>query len=166
MRKTNKLPLNELREVLTYDADTGILYWTEKAFRKHNKPAGYLGPDGYIHINTLGHKWKAHRVAYALHTGQDPWPLEIDHINRNRSDNRACNLRAVATSVNNTNRPQEGNKRNSRSVALSYPDGGQVVARSIKIAAWLTNTSDRILRHALHRQHHRVGGTGIHIAYH
>lgn len=161
MKKVSKLPLNKLQELLVYDAETGVLYWTQKAFRKHGKPAGYLASDGYIYINTLGSKWRAHRVAYALHYGVDPYPMEIDHINRNRSDNRICNLRAVTASENCLNKADKCNKRNSKKLRICYPDGGVITAKSITYAAYILNTSRNVLRHALHRKHYRVGDTGI-----
>ena len=45
-------------------------------------------------------KFFAHRICYAMFYGK--WPInQIDHINRNRSDNRICNLRDATYSQNN-----------------------------------------------------------------
>jgi len=44
------------------------------------------------------------RILYKMYTGRDPGKLVVDHINRDRSDNRACNLRAISHSENNLNR--------------------------------------------------------------
>jgi hypothetical protein len=46
---------------------------------------------GYLHGPLLGRKFKAHRIAWAIETGE--WPPLIDHINKCPSDNRLCNLR-------------------------------------------------------------------------
>ena len=44
----------------------------------------------------------AHRLIWAFHYGH--WPNgEIDHINRNRKDNRIINLREVSQSINYKN---------------------------------------------------------------
>lgn len=42
----------------------------------------------------------AHRVAWFFHYGEWP-PVQIDHINQDKSDNRICNLR-LATNQQNT----------------------------------------------------------------
>jgi hypothetical protein len=44
-----------------------------------------------------------HRLAWAMHHGRDPGSHEIDHINRNPSDNRPCNLRLCTRGQNNLN---------------------------------------------------------------
>jgi hypothetical protein len=71
------------------------------------KPAGRKELSGYISIN-IRHKgarlqFQAHRVIWMLHYGS--WPQKvIDHINRDRSDNRIENLRDVDVSVNVQNK--------------------------------------------------------------
>ena len=51
----------------------------------------------------------------------------VDHVNRNRSDNRRCNLRASTYSKNNANRRQTSDGR-YRGVAKSWR-GGKYQAR-------------------------------------
>jgi hypothetical protein len=52
----------------------------------------------------VGVNQRFHRVMYhAFNPGTDP-ALIIDHINRNTSDNRLCNLRAVSMDIQNANR--------------------------------------------------------------
>lgn len=54
--------------------------------------AGRKNHDGYIHVSVFGKTYSGHRLAWFLHYGEFP-ELDIDHINRDRSDNRICNLR-------------------------------------------------------------------------
>lgn len=64
---------------------------------------------GYVRVRVLGARLYAHRVAWLLMTGV--WPDEVDHVNRDRADNRWHNLRSgshlanmqnVSTYSNNT----------------------------------------------------------------
>jgi hypothetical protein len=101
---TITVPIERLREALSYDAQTGAVTWKED--RKNGKPvgsiAGSLNPTGYRHIRIDGRMCQEHRIAWALHYGQ--WPDgNIDHINGVPSDNRIENLRCVLQATNNRN---------------------------------------------------------------
>lgn len=48
---------------------------------------GSLDKDGYLIIKVKGKQFKAHRIVWLLHYGKFPL-YEIDHINRNKLDNR------------------------------------------------------------------------------
>ena len=67
-----------------------------------------LNNHGYIHFSFtdsfgVRYKLRLHRVAFALMNGS--WPLIVDHINGNKTDNRWVNLRdAGGYSGNNANR--------------------------------------------------------------
>ncbi len=95
----------ELRQLLEYDPDTGVLKWlarTPKQFedplrcrqwntRFAGKVAGTLDrTTGYLCFQLGGRKVLAHRVAFALHNGE--WPNVIDHVNGDKTDNRITNL--------------------------------------------------------------------------
>ena len=98
-------PITVLDYLYNYDPETGII--TRKGI---TQPLGSLHkPTGYWVIHCKDSEGKrqniyAHRLAYALYHGKDPYPLEIDHINRDRRDNRISNLRAVSKSENQHNR--------------------------------------------------------------
>lgn len=110
----------ELRQLLRYDPETGLLFWKARplgmfshtpnparAYRTWNTrfsgaEAGWA-KDGYINITLSGQKLRGHRVAWAVYHGE--WPDDqIDHINGIRDDNRICNLRDVSPTVNCQNR--------------------------------------------------------------
>jgi hypothetical protein len=96
---------SELLRCLDYDSLTG--QFTIKVRRANIMPgriAGYLHkPSGYQLITVNYRKYKAHRLAWFYITGK--WPGMLDHINRQRNDNRIENLREVNSSENlmNTN---------------------------------------------------------------
>ncbi len=92
-----------LRENLRYDPSTGYLWWILPGCKRSlTRPVGHLG-QGYVEFRLGGTQFKAHRVIWALVTGE--WPREqIDHKNMNRSDNRWCNLREATFAQNRQNR--------------------------------------------------------------
>jgi hypothetical protein len=64
--------------------------------------AGSKDRKGYVIIRVDNNVYKAHRLAWLYVYGE--WPDgEIDHINRNKSDNRIENLRVVTRSQNQMN---------------------------------------------------------------
>ena len=64
--------------------------------------AGTLLKSGYVQLAVNGRFYRAHRVIWAMH--YDVVPEFIDHINRNRADNRLENLRPASKAENAQNR--------------------------------------------------------------
>jgi hypothetical protein len=69
-----------------------------------------------------------------MHHGADPGPLLVDHINRNRSDNRASNLRLVDAKGNRANSASEP-PNPKRPVQVVYPNGQSRLFPSREAAA-------------------------------
>ena len=103
LRNGGDIVSEELSKYLSYDCNTGDIRWiVNKNGVKVGAVASYLRPDGYRSIGILGRKYLAHRLAWLMHHGH--WPeLEIDHINRDRADNRISNLRQVSKAENQFN---------------------------------------------------------------
>ena len=55
---------------------------------------------GYRKVGIAGKRYPTHRVVWTLLKGAIPEGLEIDHINRQRDDNRIENLRLVTRKEN------------------------------------------------------------------
>lgn len=110
-----------VRELLDYDANTGILIWKSRS-PKHfmhlgergryyanrfnskfaNKEAFTSKHDfGYKQGKIYGTVYKSHRIIWLWMTGE--WPKVIDHINGITGDNRWCNLRNVSLQENSKN---------------------------------------------------------------
>ncbi len=109
-----------LRHLLSYEQDTGHFRW--KNGRGPRAKTGTIAGRnrfGYNQIHVCGRRYPAHRLAWLYMTGE--WPQnDIDHINRNRSDNRWCNLREATRSQNNMNRgPTKANKSGFKGVSWS-----------------------------------------------
>ena len=82
--------------------------------------AGVKRPDGYRHVGINGTQQQSHRIIWEMHNGKVPKGLEIDHINRDRADNRIENLRAVTRSVNQHNKGGLGIGVDKRAKARPY----------------------------------------------
>lgn len=93
-----------LRELFEYK--DGNLYWKFKTHKsgvnRIGTIAGCITVEGYRLIKVNRIIWLAHRLIFMYHNGF--FPETIDHINKNKSDNRIENLREATYSQNNANR--------------------------------------------------------------
>lgn len=112
------LPSPELvRELLSYDRDTGRLYWRPRPVsmfsdgghsaahtcakwnsRWAGKEAFTADSHGYRTGAIAGRNIRAHRVIWAIVHGR--WPDRLDHVDGDRGHNRLENLREVSQSDN------------------------------------------------------------------
>ena len=101
-----------VRKHFAYDTETGELRWRIGSRRvKVGDVAGHAvsAEDGRIKVGFLYKTVWAHQLIWAYQTGE--WPTHfIDHINRNPSDNRWCNLRAATHVENRANQTKTNNK--------------------------------------------------------
>jgi len=96
--RPKQIPIDRIRELYSFDPETGVI---------RNKRTGLsVGsqPTRRYSVLTLDQtdQYLSHRIAWAMHYGRQP--LEIDHINGDRNDNRICNLREVDRQQNQRNR--------------------------------------------------------------
>lgn len=100
-----------LRQLLTYDPDTGKLFWRYRPNALKQWNTRHAGKEAFTYIDAYGYcigtlqkaGLKAHRVIWAMEKGH--WPKhDIDHINGCRSDNRLNNLRHATRAQNLSNR--------------------------------------------------------------
>lgn len=94
----------ELKDRLSYDPETGKLFWKKCRNKKRiGEEAKSLDVCGYIQVNMQYVVMKGHRIAWAIFYGA--WPEDhIDHINGIRNDNRIVNLRCVSGTINTQNK--------------------------------------------------------------
>lgn len=102
MARAKPLPsVAEILERFIYDEVTGIFYHT-KGGRK-GKPAGGKDKDGIsLYFGNLG-RFKAHRIAWRLKTGEDPEDSLIDHKDQDPFHNAWSNLRKATDMQNSYN---------------------------------------------------------------
>lgn len=111
------LPIETLHRLLICDPEAGTLTWRErpremftrarlwKAWntRYAGKPAlNYVGPTGYRMGRINGVEFRAHRVVWAMATGEWP-PQELDHESGVKTDNRLSKMRPATRSQNMQN---------------------------------------------------------------
>lgn len=116
---------SELRKIvmerLSYDSRTGLFKWKCRAAKnvpKGSKAGTLQKKNGYVRIQILGRKYRAHRLAWLIVYGSFP-PDQIDHINGVKHDNRISNLRAVTCLENCRNKPLSSNNT-SGYIGISY----------------------------------------------
>ncbi|MGA7001260.1 MAG: HNH endonuclease [Pseudolabrys sp.] len=126
--KAKTLSAKRLRKLLNYAPATGIFRWRVRRGgpKTVDHVAGGIHPSkGYRQICVDGKLYRANRLAWLYMTGK--WPkLEIGYINRNISDTRWANLRAMTPSQ----RGATSRRRNKHGVrGIWITKSGKYVAR-------------------------------------
>jgi hypothetical protein len=99
------LTQERLKAVVRFEPEIGEFYWlTNSPWRVGviGERAGSVRVDGYRSITIDRVKYLEHRLAWFYQYGI--FPKQLDHINRNRTDNRIVNLREATAEQNRANR--------------------------------------------------------------
>ena len=103
MTKAKPLPpLETLNALYTYDPDQGLFS------KKTGLGIKTMSNRGYLFVRIAGTNYQAHRVAWYMHTGIDPVEFQIDHVDRDRTNNRFNNLRLATNQLNAKNTGAKG----------------------------------------------------------
>lgn len=130
-----KPAIEVVKSMLAYDPATGDLVWVSSA--NAGSTAGWENGNGYRRVS-IGRKGKvyAHHIAWLFITGA--WPTEVDHINGDRSDNRAINLRHASRAENNRNsRTRKHNKSGLKGVRATRNGTWSARIRTDGCVLWL-----------------------------
>lgn len=141
-----ELTFEVVDSLISCDLELGLLFWkerpremfaTEGAWKIWNsrfagKPALNADKDGYRTGAIFYRNFRAHRVVWLL--AYKEWPSqEIDHIDRNRSNNSIGNLRNVSGGENRKNMPVS-TANTSGVVGVSWSRGMRKWVSRIKVA--------------------------------
>lgn len=131
------LTLERLKEILSYDPETGVFVWIKKPAPRANRIkvgdiAGQNDPSGYIRISIDGKQYWAQRLALLYVNGQ--WPTgEADHMDGNRANNRIDNLRDVPKAMNVANKTRQSKNNTSSALGVYHRNDTGRFSASIMI---------------------------------
>lgn len=126
-RDMPKRTIDELRQAFTYDPSTGAV----RRRRMPDRDPTQINSRGYATVDLGAARYRVHRLAFVLMEGR--WPADqVDHINRDKLDNRWGNLREATNSMNNVNRGLQANNR-SGFRGVSYHKRDKVFRARVKI---------------------------------
>lgn len=92
----------ELQGFMTYDSTTGTFTWAvNRGSVRIGDPVGTEDREGYRRVRIAGKHYYEHRLVWLWHHGR--FPRILDHIDRDRSNNRIENLRECHESQNAAN---------------------------------------------------------------
>jgi hypothetical protein len=122
--KEQDLTADQLRELVHYDPDTGEMRWLKPRSNriKVGDLCGWTMSHGYRGVFIAGEYRLVHRLAWLYMTGE--WPeYEVDHVNRDKSDNRWVNLRLASHTENSKNGPRRSHNRSGLKGITEHRDG-------------------------------------------
>ncbi|MDV2987056.1 UNVERIFIED_CONTAM: HNH endonuclease [Methylobacteriaceae bacterium AG10] len=176
-RKTALLSPIYLSECFIYDPGTGSLTWkarprrhfnTDRGFvntnaRQAGRIAGSFGSNGYLAVRIDQRLIYAHRIAWVICNGRDiPSGMVIDHVDRDKSNNRIGNLRLADRTLNSQNCSKKRGKIYPKGVFLDRSKSRFVVAvghnrKSYSGGSFATVAEAEIAAIRLRRQLHGGG---------
>lgn len=103
------ITFDEVQSMFRYDSVTGNLIHlhTVQGGKRAGAVAGSPHNAGYRQIQLKGKKYLLHHIVWLYHHGY--LPGQIDHINRERTDNRIENLRECTYTENHGNTTKQTN---------------------------------------------------------
>lgn len=118
------LTLERLKALIDYNPETGSMVWKISTSNRNpvGSEAGTIMKHGYRHVSIDGRRYLAHRLAWFYVHGS--WPTEIDHIDRDRSNNKLANLRLSTRSQNNMNTKRRSDNK-SGVTGVTWHKGSQ-----------------------------------------
>jgi len=119
-------PITELRRRFAVRSDSTLIRKLNAGGgRKAGDPVGSPMRGGYLAVRICGVSFLAHRIIWAICNCADPGDFDVDHIDRDKTNNRPENLRLATRSQNCANKFTNGihqRKSSGRFQAYVYKD--------------------------------------------
>jgi hypothetical protein len=178
------LEAEQIREMFEYDQQSGRLFWRDTFLAGQAsarlRPRPNPGDEvklrhlkvGYWYVSIFQKVYLAHRVIWALQTGRWPRPgFVIDHVDRNRLNNRWANLREATPrqSICNTGMRRDNrsgargvhfNKQSGKWRADIYAYGDKVTSKQFQTLEDAISWREQAAREAYGEFLPRIGGNG------
>jgi hypothetical protein len=133
----NPITAKFLHECFVYDDQSGDLYWKERPLnhfqnkglmdawnrRWASKQVCSKDSDGYFRVKLLGRRFFVHRIIWKMWHGE--WPKEfIDHIDRDKKNNKINNLREADVFLNARNKDKKKTNNTGYKGVYRHKAGG------------------------------------------
>lgn len=122
MSKKNEITKEELLGFFDYDRMRGVLIWKSHWYPNKQyligSEAGTFDHEGYRIVRLRGAGYRVHRLIWFIEYGT--WPVQIDHIDGKRTNNRIENLRSANARINCQNKIHH---RNGRLIGATFRRG-------------------------------------------
>jgi len=127
------MDIESMKAHIDYCPETGVMTW-KKVLSNRVKVGMQCGANidskGYGRVCFSGKQYRAHRVAWAIHYGEDACG-QIDHINGDRLDNRICNLRIATNQENSRNNCISANNTSGATGVTWHKKSGKWMAQIV-----------------------------------
>lgn len=90
-----------LLDRFNFDFENGLVVWKKSRPQSIGKPVGAIDKEGYVSTKINKKVIRLHRIIFFAFYGYIP--LQVDHINGIKTDNRICNLREAQHGENRRN---------------------------------------------------------------
>lgn len=135
--------MDDIKEYFSYDKESGKLFRTKPKWGSKIGEVTTVNGSGYIVFKHNQKQYYAHRIAWWFENGY--MPSTVDHINRDRKDNRICNLREVTHEENMNNRKiDKRNMSGHTGVTWQKYSKGWIVHYKKKYLGWFKDINDAI----------------------
>lgn len=146
------LTQTKVKKLFDYDANTGNLIW-KVSLRNTNigMIAGTRDKSDYTQISFDYNRYQAHRLIWLWYYGYMP-ENQIDHIDRNKTNNRIENLREVSNQCNARNTENRSdNKSGVKGISWSKRGGCWMACITINAKSHNLHTSIDFSEAVCHR---------------
>lgn len=110
----------------------------------HNKVKTHVRKDGYIGMVVCRRQMLFHRVVFIMFNGEITSGIEIDHIDRNKNNNKIENLRQAKKCENQRNRKTNSNSISGIKGVYLRPETGKYRAKIKKDGQLFSKQFDNI----------------------